>query len=253
MKYGGLNSKSKQETWESLLLTANNDFISVLILWYSGVAPGSTYAWMLPHTLEKYLKAFLLKSGNVTNAELRKFGKTGHGLTELWTKYKSISNSTTSKPKLNLAFDELIADFTSIDTGIRYSGFVEYSSEKLLYFYIVLCSLLRYLIVGETIYRTTFYGIDDIHFMPMNYSPMSQGYGKQIVQKMLHLSLEHGAAFTNLGSINQMTFEEYSISNTAIFEKITDCPICNKLENIDHLTLIKYYRDICPKILTTNQ
>lgn len=164
MKYGGLNSVIKDETWESLLITANNDFVSVLILWYSGVAPGSTYVWMLSHTLEKYIKAYLLKSRSVTNKALRNFGNNGHSLVEIWKKYKSISLTTTRKPKLNNAFEEIISDLDSIEPKIRYSGFVEYSSDGLLYFYIILCSFFRYLLVGKSKYRTSFYGLDEIHF-----------------------------------------------------------------------------------------
>ncbi len=246
MKYGGMNGKICDETWESLLTTANNDFVSVLVLWYSGVGLGSTYAWMLPHTLEKYLKAYLLKSGSITNADLRKFGKTGHGLKEIWEKYKSISTSTTTKPKLNQSFDEIIDDLDTITPKLRYSGFISFSSDSLLYFYIVLCCLLRYLIVGKTKYRSSFYGLGDHYFLPMNYHPMSDAYGKIIVHKMLHLTLEHAGCFTNMGFVNQMDFDELSISNTAIFEKLPDCPICNR-SKIDQLTLIKFYRDICPR------
>ncbi len=247
MNYGGLSSKSKPETWESLLVTANNDFISVLILWYTGVSLGSTYAWMLPHTLEKYLKSYLLKFGYVNNNELKKFGNSGHALKEIWEKYKSITNSTTCKPKLNEAFDHIIDDLSTIDTNLRYSGFVDSSSDSLLYFYITLCSLLRYLIIGKTTYRSTFYGLNNIPLTPMNYVPMSKSYAEIIVHKMLHLSLEHGLAFTNMGSINQMEFNELSISNTAKMEIISDCPICNRDSDLSHLKLIQFYRNIIPR------
>ena len=248
MKYGGLNENTKLlETWESLLWTADNDFISVLILWYSGTLIGSTYAWMLPHTLEKYLKSYMVNSGKRTIKEFaKKYKESGHDLNEIWTDYKSITNATTSKEKLNIAFDQIINDLATIKTKLRYSGFIEYSSDSLIYFYIVLCSYLRYLIIGNTKYRSTLYGLDDMHFLPMNYAPMSQGYSKLIVRKMLHLSLEHGFTFTNMGFVNSMTFDEYSISNTAIFEKINDCPVCNHSKKLDQVNLIKFYRDICP-------
>jgi hypothetical protein len=249
MKHGGVKNKLNLVTWESLLTTANNDFISVLILWYSGVGIGSTYAWMLPHTLEKYLKSYLLISGNSAVQDIKKFGEGGHSLEQIWNKYKTISTSTTSKPKLNQAFDEIIKDLSTIKTQLRYTGFVDYSSDSLLYFYIVLCSLLRYLIIGKTKYRSTFYGLNDSHFLLMNYDPMSQGYGKKIVNKMLHLSLEHACSFTNMGSINQMPFSDYSISNTAILQKDTDCPLCNGSPELNYLDIIKFYRDIRPSVI----
>lgn len=253
MKYGGLKSEIKDQTWESLLLTANNDFVNVLILWYSGSAIGSTYAWMFSHTLEKYLKSYLLKSGLRTPKDIRKYKESGHDLKEIWLDYKSLANTTTSKLKLNEAFDQIIDDISTIKTKLRYSGFIEYSSDSFLYFYIVLCSFLRYLIVGKSKYRSTFYGLEDIHFLPMNNSPMSDGYGKIIVSKMLHLCLEHACSFTNLGFVNSMGIKDYSISNTAIFRKDPNCPICDQKLNIDTLTLVKYYRDIKPNEMTVNK
>lgn len=246
MKFGGMINSIKDETWESLLLTADNDFISVLVLWYSGIGIGSTYAWMLPHTIEKYLKSYLLKFNFITNPELKKFGKNGHSLDELWGKYKLVSSCTTSKPNLNQGFEDLIVDLSTITTKLRYSGYIEFSSDKLLYFFIVLSSLIRYLIIGKQKYRETLYGLEEDYFDLMNYQPMSYGYGKMIVHKMLHLTLEHGCSFTNMGSINSWDFEGLSISNTAKFEVMKNCPICEKQRNIDQLKLIKFYRDIRP-------
>ena len=154
IKYGGRNTQLKDETWEILLASANNDFISVLILWYSGVIPKSTYGWMLPHTLEKYLKSYLLKN-NVPKKEIKDLR---HSLADIWQRYKNISNTSTSKPKLNEAFDQIIQDLSTMDNAnFRYSGCVDYSSDQLLYFYIVLSSFIRYLLIGKIKYRLTLY------------------------------------------------------------------------------------------------
>lgn len=88
--------------------------------------------------------------------------------------------------------------------------------------------------------------------LPMNYEPMSEGYGKIIARKMLHLALEHAATITNLGSINFMPFDDYYISNTAIFDIDPECPICSKKE-IDHLIMVKYYRGIHPVVNENNK
>jgi len=246
MKHGGMKNPIRVETAESLLLTANNDFVCVLILWYSGVMIGSTYAWMLPHTLEKYLKSYLLKVGVVDKKTLRSVaGKDGHDIEMLWTKWKEVSGISTAKPKLNAAFDEIVAEMATIKTQMRYSGYIEYSSQSLLYYYIVLCSFIRYCIIGKKAYRESLYGLDESRFLLMNYHPMSHGYARIIVQKMLHLALEHAYAFTNMGFVNSMNFDEESISNTAIFQKLSDCPICNKSPQ-ELLTMINFYRDIHP-------
>lgn len=245
MKYGGNNNANRAETtWESLLVTANNDFVSVLVLWYTGVAPGSTYAWMFPHTLEKYLKAYLLKTKSVTEHELKQFGKSGHGLQEIWDKYKEISNSTTLKPKLNDAFDEIVKNLDTINPSLRYTGYLDYSSCSMFYFYIVLCSLIRYRLIGKSKYRDSLYGLTGFHFIQMAHQTPSCGYAKTIVRKVLHITLEHAGAFTNMGSVNQMDSNELSISNTAIMQKDDECPICRGMTLLDQSTMIKYYRNI---------
>ncbi|MCK5535531.1 MAG: hypothetical protein KAI79_01825 [Bacteroidales bacterium] len=236
MKYGGKHDTDKEATWESLLDTANNDFVSVLVLWYTGVAPGSTYAWMLPHTLEKYLKAYLLKSKNITPKELKKLN---HNLTKIWEKYKSVSNSTTRKPKLNEAFDEIIKTLDTIKTSIRYTGYLDYSSSSLLYFYIVLCSFIRYLLVGKKEYRESLYGLNGFQFYPTK-----DEYAKKIVYKILHITLEHAGAVTNMGFVNQMSLDELSISNTAILQKDEECPICQGKSPASQKAMMTYYRNI---------
>lgn len=244
MKHGGKNKDDGAETWESLLNTANNDFVSVIVLWYTGVAPGSTYAWMFPHTLEKYLKAYLLKTKSVTEKELKKFGKSGHGLQAIWDKYKEVSNCTTRKPKLNVAFDEIVRDLDTINPSLRYTGYIDFSSCSMLYFYIVLCSLVRYLLIGKTKYRDSLYGLTGFHFLPMAHETASDGYAKTIVRKVLHITLEHAGAFTNMGFVNQMDFNELSISNTAIMQRDDECPICKGVIPLDQPKIIKYYRNI---------
>jgi hypothetical protein len=252
MKFGGIVNNDINETWESLLLSSNSDFISVLLLWYNGIFPCSTYAWMFSHSIEKYLKSYLLKNNFITHKELNRIGKNGHGIIEIWDKFKCSTSTTTSKPKLNIAFDELIIELATIEPRIRYTGPIEYSSENLLYFYIVLCSYIRYLIIGKEKYRSSFYGLENYYFLHMNYNPMSIGYGKQIIEKMLHLSLEHASAFTNMGFINALPIDEYSISNTALFFKDQDCPICNNNKKINQEIVIKYYRDIKPLKIKNN-
>lgn len=246
LNYGGFDGTSGPETWEGLLMAANLDFVSVLVLRYTGVAPGSTYCWMLAHSLEKYLKSYLLKCGHTKPSDLRKYGKNGHGIDELWREFKSKCNTTTSKPDLNSAFDKIIEDISTITVQMRYGQFLSQSSDSLLYFYTCLCSFLRYLIIGKQKYRSTLYGLDDAHFLPMNYSPMSYGYSRIIVEKMLHIIHEHAGTFTNLGFVNQMSFRELSISNTAIMQTLPDCPICKKLPT-DQISMILFYRELRPR------
>ncbi|MCK5678338.1 MAG: hypothetical protein KAH72_07690 [Flavobacteriaceae bacterium] len=236
MKYGGKHEIDKNETWESLLDTANNDFVSVLVLWYTGVAPGSTYAWMLPHTLEKYLKAYLLQSTIITPKRLRKLG---HNLTKIWEETKIKSKISTRKPKLNKAFDDIIKSLDTIKIDIRYTGYLDFTSSNLLYFYIVLCSTIRYLLIGKKEYRKSLYGLNGFQFYPTK-----DEYAKNIVHKILHITLEHAGAVTNMGFINQMSLDELSISNTAIFKKDNECPICQSNSPVSQKNMMKYYRNI---------
>ncbi len=243
VSFGGRNTPIRKESWQSLLHAANIDFVSVLILWYSGVYPQSTYAWMFPHTLEKYFKSYLLKSKKLSSRDVKKLG---HDVLKIWENFKKISKVSTGKPSLNRAFDKIIKDFSTIaDPRVRYSNSVDWSSDGLIYFYITLSSFIRYLIVEKKTYRSTFYGLEDSIFY---LSTIGEPYGKQIVHKMLHLSLEHGMTFTNLGFINPVNLKNLSISNTAIGEKLDDCPICKKLGdnsiNLNQQTLTKFYRDL---------
>jgi len=248
MKFGGIDNAIPKETWESLLFTANVDFVSALNLWYNGIAPGSTYIWMLPHSLEKYLKSYLVKHGKCNVEDLRKLGKSGHELKVIWDEFKQHCPCKTAKTKLNQAFDDIIDDLDSITPRLRYSGCIGFSSDQLLYFYIVLSSYIRYLLVGKVAYRKSLYGLDEGCFLPMNNVPMMEGYGKTIIRKMLHISLEHAGMFTNLGFVNNVDFKELSISNTAILEKHPDCPICGN-GNVDQVSLIKYYRGLAPIVI----
>ena len=198
---------------------------------------------MLPHTLEKYLKAYLLKDDHITTEELRKFGQSGHSLSDIWAKYKEVSNTTTSKPKLNEAFDELISDLNTIKPNLRYTGYLDYTSCSMLYFFIVLCSLLRYLLIGKKPYRESLYGLEGFVFLSMAHPNGPNAYAKTIVSKVLHVTLEHAGAFTNMGFVNQMFFNELSISNTAILQRDPACPICNG-DTTSQANMVLYYRDI---------
>jgi len=236
------NRQEDIETWQDLLFTANNDFTSVLILGYTGIMPVSTHGWMFPHTLEKYLKSYLLKNNIMTNKQLR---KSGHSLKFLWKKYTDNTNVSTTKPLLNKGFNELIEELDEIKTNSRYKLPSTVMTDRKIYFYIVLCSFFRYLIIGKIKYRASLYGLENHPFFPMSYMPTNYGYGELIVRKMLHFTLEHAITFTVMGSLNSMPFDDYSISNTSIFERLDDCPICNgDGSSVAHLDMVKYYRKL---------
>ncbi len=218
----------KKETAEDLLAMADIDFISILVLWDAGVQPGSTYGWLFAHSIEKYLKAYLLKQDKDIND--------GHKINNLWEKFKKINTEITGKPEFNKQLDVLIERLTPYShPKFRYSQYIEFLDDKLSYSYIVFCSLIRYLIIGKKNYRENFYGLK--HRMPV--------YKKESIEKMLHLSLEHGVGFTFLGFMNTMNFKELSISNTSLLKKgkRKDCPFCNK-KSISQKEALKFYRNI---------
>ena len=177
------------------------------------------------------------------HSTLRNFGRSGHSLKDIWEKYKEVTTSTTTKPELNDAFDQLVDDLDTITPSLRYTGYLDYSSCSLLYFYIVLCSLLRYLLIGKADYRGSLYGLKDFVFLPMVNIKGTTGYAETIVTKVLHVTLEHAGAFTNMGFVNQMDFKKLSISNTAILQKDPNCPICQGVKT-DQATMVNYYREI---------
>ncbi len=51
---------NKKETWEQILISADNDFVAFMFLSCCGLSDNTSF-WMSIHSLEKYLKAYLLK------------------------------------------------------------------------------------------------------------------------------------------------------------------------------------------------
>jgi len=255
MKFGGNNSNIKKEGWTYLLDSADNDFVNIIILWYSGIIVSSTFSWMFPHSLEKYLKAYLLKieqdpsiipqNNPPTEEMIKEIFKYRHNVKKLWKDFKNKSHTSTNKPKLNEAFEQMIKDVSTIETKQRYQGNIEFTSSSFFYYYIVLSSYIRYLTIGKKKYRESLYGLKELNFIPMIYKETGQGSGKFIVEKVLHLVLEHAVSPTNLGDLIQKDIREYSISNTAIFSKYNNCPLCNSNgEKVDSMKVIEYFNEI---------
>ncbi len=72
-----------ETTWEQLLLLADSDFISFVLLSHCGISEG-TSLWMAPHSIEKYLKSLLLKSDPDF-----KYQSYSHKLNDLWSESKN--------------------------------------------------------------------------------------------------------------------------------------------------------------------
>ncbi|MCI5137602.1 MAG: hypothetical protein D3922_04120 [Candidatus Electrothrix sp. AR1] len=76
---------NRKEIWQDLLISADADFVSFMFLSYCGISSNTSF-WMSIHSLEKYIKAYLLK--NVENYDPK---SDGHKLNESWGKLLKIS------------------------------------------------------------------------------------------------------------------------------------------------------------------
>jgi len=65
--YRYITKRKVPTSWEQLLLLADGDFVSFILLSHAGMVAGTagtagTALWMAAHSIEKYLKSWLLKN-----------------------------------------------------------------------------------------------------------------------------------------------------------------------------------------------
>ena len=100
--------------WKSLYYAACYDYISFLVIesiYYSM----TTSLWMLPHALEKFLKAWLLKGG-IGKRNVRDLG---HNICSLWNECKKKYKDDFDRLKFE---EELAFSIGEIDTNSRYGA-----------------------------------------------------------------------------------------------------------------------------------
>jgi|GEM_PF-4766683 len=141
-----ISKKKQPDTWENLLLSADSDYVSLIVLAEAGLAMG-TSLWLAEQSVEKYLKSWLKKTDPGY-----KVNKHGHDLVEIWKDAKSICNP------VNLKFEDYERFVTDLNlegdsTDLRYSfGF---TIQLPIFFeeFASLGDLLRFELLGEEEYK----------------------------------------------------------------------------------------------------
>jgi hypothetical protein len=100
--------------FESLALSANDDFIGFCVLWRLHIVGNSGTFWISLHSLEKYIKARLLQIDS--NHDIKKYR---HNLVELWNALCTLDSFTEiANP---IVYDKFIKETNNINMEVRYS------------------------------------------------------------------------------------------------------------------------------------
>jgi hypothetical protein len=154
-----IHKREVETTWEQLLLLADGDFVSFILLSLAGKAE-STALWLPAHSIEKYLKGWLLK--NDPDFIPRRFG---HRLEDLWCEARGRfpGNEVFQEPSFEVLVHELNMDNGSI--LLRYSYGITLENPIFTRMYTLLSCLLRENILGQDVCEGRGpYGIDDFSF-----------------------------------------------------------------------------------------
>ena len=98
--------------WEMLLIAADADYISYLLIAHYNLDMGSPL-WLSQQSAEKYMKCYLLKDDPSYNPR-----KDGHNLKKIWSKVKASPSTTTIFD--NKDYDHFIKELNSVNEDSRY-------------------------------------------------------------------------------------------------------------------------------------
>ncbi|MCP4968144.1 MAG: hypothetical protein GY926_23275 [bacterium] len=143
-----LQKRPMPTTWEQLLLVADSDFVSFILLRLGGVL-GSTAIWLPAHSVEKYLKAWLLKNDPEFVPK-----NAGHNLKMLWDQARiEFPNDELFKEAL---FDAFIQELNMGNNAIelRYSYGIDSKDPIFTRMYTRVACRLRESILGRSEYLT---------------------------------------------------------------------------------------------------
>lgn len=146
-------------TWEQLLLLADGDFVSFILLSHAGKTE-STALWLAAHSIEKYLKSWLLK--NDSSFDPRRFN---HRLVDLWeaARERFSDNRIFQASRFDAFIRELNLDNDMV--SLRYSYGIHLKNPIFTRTYASVACSLRESILGSEDYRERGpYGILEFSF-----------------------------------------------------------------------------------------
>jgi len=159
MDYKYFRKRKQTIRWENFMMTADCDFVSFILCSYFGLNL-STNLWMSIHSIEKYLKALLLK--NDTSFNPRQYS---HKIVKLWRKSKEMFPN--EELFQSLEFETYISEINNENKNpeIRYSFGIDSREPIYTRMYALISCTLRLLILGEEEYiKRGDFGIADFSF-----------------------------------------------------------------------------------------
>ena len=200
---------------DDLIFAANNDAFTFIILYHLGLIQNSTMIWLPVHSIEKYLKAYLLHKPNYTEKILR---KKGHNVKELWDLYKKEYGF---ENHINL--EEFINEISEIKPDVRYGDKSVALNDNLLSGFVFFIVHFNRFKRGSINYPQSYYGFYENEFSNHNF--ISGTYLKETIKIYLHLIIEHQIVLSPMGICHFHKYNEINILKQG--RKEADCPICN--------------------------
>jgi hypothetical protein len=218
-------------SWNQFIFAADVDYINLFITYHLGVLPVGTLTWLFQHTIEKYLKAVLNQYDNVTYSEnFLRNNRFGHNIQNLWQEQKNITNQILEHTEYN----SLIQELSQITVSTRYLEHTIVTRLGLIETFSILCTDLRYFILGNSDFHSRFYGIEPGLMKPRAFLNGANYY--TLFQKLMHFLIEHGISISPAGIPD--TFSNNHLQNLSVItqnfrqagnypELEYECPVCN--------------------------
>lgn len=129
-------------------LAADIDFLSFLLCCRATLLTTSTHAWLVAHSIEKYLKA-ILEQNDISIPK----GRDGHDIDKLW-------KSSSKFIEQSELFDKFILNINTLKTEVRYVESMITTTRDFCGFYLAFATHLRYVILGKEEYQKRDYGLE---------------------------------------------------------------------------------------------
>lgn len=203
---------------QDLFFSANLDFFSFVCLYHLGITGGGTYIWLPSQAVEKYMKAYILRLGEMTMKKIK--NKYNHGIIDLWKDYKKLyrykpSNKTSS----------FIYELSKVTTHVRYGHLSIFITSKFVSGLLYLAVHFNYYRNSKN-YKNTYYGFEEHELTPFNM--ISGSMKSHILKAYLHLFVEHQVSFSSMGMHHKHEFPEVAMYKQNRKEAL--CPLCNNPE-----------------------
>jgi len=216
------------ESWFSLKLAADIDYLAFVSLWELGLITSSTYIWTAAHCIEKYCKSLLIK--NNPSIKLKSYS---HNIKGAWDDCKQYLNLSGNETIL----DNLINELNAVQPSVRYGQNSIAVSSGLPAIVIIIGAILRKQITGDTEYLKN-YGLSPSLFLPR---PSTNEIEQELkILKVLHLIFDHKITLSGMSIPDTLDSIgiEININDLRNYIKFQSCPWCNGYQQIGGVATI---------------